>query len=197
MVSASNDNPELDDDDVIFLPTGHRLIRTEAIPKYDRGEINQIEYFEQFNQNPADVLSNAFQYTTEQDQEERFNRLRDAIMEEGSQEYTFKPENNGGQPEFRIWSNRDFAENFGLGYPWSRASEPTVLTIDNSKFTLHRVVIEGHEGQRRHNFYLVKRTDGEAPKLIRIFKSDEYNRPHSTNIDEWELMTRNQKFSEC
>ena len=59
------------------------------------------------------------------------------------------------------------------------------------------MIIEGHEGQRKHNFYLVKRTDGEAPKLIRIFKSDEYNRPHSTNIDEWELMTRNQKFSEC
>ena len=71
---SHNDNSELDDDDVIFLPTGHRLIRTEAIARYDRGEISQIEYFEQFNQNPADVLSNAFQYTTEQDPK-RFNRL--------------------------------------------------------------------------------------------------------------------------
>lgn len=193
----SDDNPELEDGDVIFLSTGHRLIRTEAIARYDCGEIDEIEYFEQFNQNPADVLVNAFQYTTEKDQEERFNRLHNAIMEEGSQEFTFKPENNGEQPEFRIWSNRDFAENLGLGYPWSRASEPTVLTVDDSKITLHRVVIEGFEGQRKHNFYLVKRTEGEAPKLIRIFKSDEYNRPHSTNIHEWELMTRNQKFSEC
>ena len=182
------DNPDLVPHDVVFLPSGHRLIRSAAaLNRYDKGRIQAVEHFNQFRDSPHATIEHAFDFTTTGDAEGKYNNLEQTI-DAGAHEYAFNAR-AAEQQNFAVWSNRDFQRTLADGTPWDRYGEPELAEINGANYSMHRLTRQVHDDLMTHGFYIVKRTDGAQPQAIGFFRAFSKVRPDPVNEDEWATMT--------
>lgn len=182
------DNPDLVPSDVVFLPSGHRLIRSvAALNRYDGGRIQTVEHFNQFRNSPYDTIEHAFDFTTTGDAERKYNNLEQSI-DVGAHEFAFNIQ-SADQQNFAVWSNRDFQRVLADETPWDRYGEPELAEINGANYSMHRLTWPMHDDLLTHGFYIVKRTNEAQPQAIRFFRAFSNVRPDPVEEPEWETMT--------
>ena len=182
------DNPNLVPHDVVFLPSGHRLIRSAAaLNRYDEGRIEAVDHFNQFRDSPYATIDHAFDFTTTGDAEQKYNNLEQTI-DAGAHEYAFNAR-AAEQQNFAVWSNRDFQRTLADGTPWDRYGEPELAEINGANYSMHRLTRQVHDVLMTHGFSIVKRSVGAQPLAIGFFRAFSKVRPDPVSEDEWATMT--------
>jgi hypothetical protein len=191
------DNPQLSEHDISFLPSGHRLIRRESTIHYDKQQISEIAYFSQFSMTPEEVLVNAFDVskTSIEDQERGFSNVRESILN-GAKEYVHIEPKEMMELRFQVWNSRDFERERLRNGIWSLTSEPHIVEIENYHITLHRVINEFYDDLFQHTLYLVLRQENHAPRMVTFYKSKNLVRPNTVSENDWRIMTKQMKW-EC
>lgn len=181
------DNPDLVPDDVVFLPSGHRLIRSAALNRYDKGRIQAVEHFNQFRDSPYDTIEHAFDFTSASDAKQKYANLERTI-DAGAHEFVFNPRATAKQ-NFAVWSNMNFQSVLPDVTPWDRHGEPQIALINGVNYSLHRLTRQMHDDLMTHGFYIVKQTDNAESGAVGIFRAFFNIRPDSVSKDKWATMT--------
>jgi hypothetical protein len=187
--------PELKENDIQFLDSGHRLIRSEAISRYDCPELLEIEHLEPKHARPENHLFSPFDTGDVAEQQQRYNRLVVNMENAFVTEYTFA-EPFAQQSRFGVFS-KELRSPAGLTNPW-RQSEPFVIEREIEgelqTLSLHRIVLEAQEDvegvDARHNLVLILRQEGAESRAVRVFSTGSFERPPSYLDDEWEGLTQ-------
>ena len=189
------DCPELDENDILFLDSGHRLIRSESTSRYDCPELLEIEHLEPKHALPEDHLFSAFDTGDFAEQQQRYNTLVANIENDFVTEYTFA-QPFAQQSRFGVFS-KDLRAPAGLSSPWEQ-SEPFVIErgIEGllQTLSLHRIVLEPQDDvegiDTLHNLVLILRQEGVESRAVRVFLTGSFERPPSYSTDGWESLTQ-------
>jgi hypothetical protein len=189
------DCPELVGDDIQFLETGHRLIRSEAISRYDRPELSEIEHLQPKHSLPEDHLFFPFDEGDVAEQQQRYLRLVTNLNTDSAREYTFA-QPFSQQPRFGVFS-KELRTSSVLRDPWAH-SEPFVIERDfDGKvqvLSLHRIVLDPEDDvegvDARHNLVLILRQGNIEPRAVRVFFTGSFSRPPSHSDEEWDSLTQ-------
>jgi hypothetical protein len=185
------DNPGLTPGDLVFLPSGHRLIRASALGEYDQGRIEQLDRLAHYPTSPDDTLERAFEFTTTGEANRKYVTLEKTV-DNGADEYVFNMREHE-QQRFSIWSNRDFADPLADGTPWDRHGEPCLVGVNGFHYAIHRLTWFPHEDLMTHGFYIVRRQEGTQAQAIRFFRSSLNARPDPISEATWMTMTHQQR----
>lgn len=187
--------PRLNANDIHFLETGHRLIRNEAVSRYDREELLEIEQLQPTHSLPEDHLFFPFGEGNVAEQQQRYTRLVANLGVDEVREYTYANPFTQ-QPRFGVFS-KDLRAPAGLSSPWEQ-SEPFVIEREIEgevqTLSLHRIVLEPQEDiegvDTRHNLVLILRQEGVKSRAVRVFLTGAFERPPTYLPDEWESLTQ-------